>query len=277
MNETFEHKNSLTFDDLFQEYCETMSFTMSPKTLETKKYYYNKHFKEKYGHFIITNFKYRDAQLFANELLQKGLKPKTVKNIIDIFKVLFKYAQKNEYVTKNPFEFVELPKFDNRIYFSFTKEEIERFIKTALNFPDQKFRGIFTFLLHGRRLNEVLSLTWDNIDFQNEVYFIPPQINKAKRMMTYQMTSLLKDILVRQELLKDVECPSSPYVFPSSVTCRKIQDIRKQFKKLLDLAKIDKKMRIHDIRHLLATYSINYLGLSVKCRRSFIYTWPYKY
>jgi len=82
--------------------------------------------------------------------------------------------------------------------------------------------------------------------------------------MTYQMTDLLKDVLMRQEVLKDIECPTSVYVFPSSVTCRKIQDIRKQFKKLLALAGIDKKMRIHDIRHLVASYSINYLGLSVE-------------
>jgi integrase len=265
MKKDFNHNETpLTFNDLFQEYCEMMSFTMSSKTLETKKYYYNKHFKDKYGDSIISNFKYRDAQFFANELLKKGLKPKTVKNIIDIFKVLFKYAQKNEYIDKNPFEFVELPRFDNRIYFSFTEEEIKRFIKTALNYPDQKFRGIFTFLLHGRRLNEVLSLTWNNIDFENEVYFIPPQINKAKRIMSYQMTNLLKEVLQRQKLLNEIECLNSPYVFPSSVTCRKIQDIRKQFKKLLSLAKIDKKMRIHDIRHLVATYSINYLGLSVE-------------
>ena len=40
--------------------------------------------------------------------------------------------------------------------------------------------------------------------------------------------------------------------------------MRKRFKKLLRLAQIDKKMRIHDIRHLVASYSINYLGLSIE-------------
>ncbi|WP_457560561.1 tyrosine-type recombinase/integrase [Caminibacter sp.] len=258
------NQTPLTFNELFNEYLQVMKHTMSEKTCQTKIYYYNKHFKEKYGNIIITSFKFKDAQLFVNELLSKNLQPKTVKNIIDIFKVLYKYAIMNEYCEKNPFEYVQLPQFDNRIYFSFTEEEIKRFIKTALNYPDQKFRGIFTFLLHGRRLNEVLSLTWENVDFENEVYFIPPQINKAKRLMTYQMTDLLKDVLQRQKMLKEIECPTSPYVFPSSVTCRKIQDIRKQFKKLLSLAKINKKMRIHDIRHLVASYSINYLGLSVE-------------
>ena len=265
MKTNFNHNETpLTFNELFNEYLQVMKHTMSEKTFQTKIYYYNKHFKEKYGNIIITDFKFKDAQLFVNELLSKGLQPKTVKNIIDIFKVLYKYAIMNEYCEKNPFFYVQLPQFDNRIYFSFTEDEIKRFIRTALNFPNQKFRGVFTFLLHGRRLNEVLSLTWENIDFEKEIYFIPPKINKAKRFMAYQMTELLKDVLVRQIVMSSVECPNSPYVFPSSVTCRKIQDIRKQFKKLLSLAKIDKKMRIHDIRHLVATYSINFLGFSVE-------------
>ena len=264
INEINHNQTPLTFNELFKEYCLLYKNTLSEKTYQTKVYYYNKHFKEKYGNNIITDFKFKDAQLFVNELLEKGLKPKTVKNIVNDFKVLFNYAIKNEYVNKNPFQYVEIPKFDNRVYFDFTEEEIKRFIRTALNYPDQKFRGIFTFLLHGRRLNEVLSLTWENVDFDNEVYFIPPQINKARRFMTYQMTSLLKDVLQRQKILNQIQCPNSPYVFPSSVTCKKIQDIRKQFKKLLRLAKINKKMRIHDIRHLVASYSINYLGLSVE-------------
>ena len=49
---------------------------MSEKTFQTKIYYYNKHFKEKYGNIIITDFKFKDAQLFVNELLSKSLQPK---------------------------------------------------------------------------------------------------------------------------------------------------------------------------------------------------------
>ena len=258
------HIQTPSFDELFEEYKLLYKNTLSKQTFDTKVSYYNKHFRQKYGHIIISDFKYKNAQFFVNELLEKGLKPKTVKNIINDFKVLLNYAIKNDYIQKNVFQYVDIPSFDNRIYFSFTEEEIKRFIKAVVNFPRQKFRGIFIFLLHGRRLNEVLSLTWDNIDFQNEVYFIPPRINKARRLMTYQMTSLLKDVLEKQKILNQIECPNSLYIFPSSVTCKKIKDIRKQFKKLLFLAKIDKKMRIHDVRHLVASYSINYLGLSVE-------------
>jgi len=263
--ETFKHfKTPLTFNELFNEYCVLYKNTLSKQTFNTKVSYYNKHFRQKYGHIIITDFKFKDAQFFVNELLEKGLKPKTVKNIVNDFKVLLNYAIKNDYLQKNIFNYVDIPSFDNRIYFSFTEEEIKNFIKAVLNFPDPLYRCIFIFLLHGRRLNEVLSLVWDNVDFENEVYYIPPKINKAKRMMVYQMTDLLKFELKAMKLLSFLICPQTKLVFPSRVTCKKIQDIRKPFKKLLRLANIDKKMRIHDIRHLVASYSINYLGLSVE-------------
>jgi integrase len=265
MNQKINHNQTpLTFDELFNEYCNIMQHTMTSHTLRTKQSYYKTHFGHKYGHIIITDFKFKDAQLFANELINKGLQPKTVKNIIDIFKVLYKYAIMNEYCEKNPFSFVQIPQFDNRIYFSFTEDEIKRFINAIINYPETLYRGIFIFLLHGRRLNEVLSLTWDMVDFENKVYYIPPKINKAKKYMQYQMTELLFDTLKNQEEMKKIYCSTSPYVFPSPVTCRKLKDIRKQFKKLLRLAQIDKKMRIHDIRHLVASYSINYLGLSIE-------------
>ncbi len=264
MSNNFHTNSFLTFNDLFDEYKTLYKNTLSKQTFDTKVSYYNKHFRQKYGHIIITDFKFKDAQLFVNELLEKGLKPKTVKNIVNDFKVLLNYAIKNDYIQKNVFNYVDIPSFDNRIYFSFTEEEIKRFINAVLNYPELKYRGIFVFLLHGRRLNEVLSLTWENIDFDNEIYFIPPQKNKARRMMKYQMTDLLKDVLYYMQNFKNFKCISSPFIFPSSVTCGKIKDIRKPFKRLLEFAGIDKKMRIHDIRHLIASYSINYLGLSVE-------------
>ncbi|EDM22829.1 hypothetical protein CMTB2_04122, partial [Caminibacter mediatlanticus TB-2] len=107
MKQIINHfQTPLTFNELFQEYLEIMSHTMSDKTKQTKIYYYNKHFKDKYGNYIITDFRFKDAQRFVNELLNKGLSPKTTKNIIDIFKVLYKYAIMNEYCEKNPFEYV---------------------------------------------------------------------------------------------------------------------------------------------------------------------------
>ena len=264
MKKQINHFSTPSFNELFDEYCNIMKHTMTSQTLYTKQRYYKKHFGQKYGHIIITDFKFKDAQNFVNELLDKNLSPKTVKNIVDIFKVLYKYAIMNEYCEKNPFEYVILPKFDNKLYFSFTKEEIQSFINAVLNYPETLYRGIFIFLLHGRRLNEVLSLTWNNVDFENKVYFIPPKINKAKRMMEYQMTDILFKTLKNQYQMKKIYCSFSSYVFPSPVTCKKLQDIRKQFKKLLKFAGITKKMRIHDIRHLVASYSINYLGLSVE-------------
>ena len=55
-------------------------------------------------------------------------------------------------------------------------------------------KNIFTFLLHGRRKDEVLSLTWDMVDLEKRTYSIGYEINKAKKNMTYEITDELYEI-----------------------------------------------------------------------------------
>ena len=54
--------------------------------------------------------------------------------------------------------------------------------RTIINFKEPLYKDIFTFLLHGRRKDEVLSLTWDMIDLEKRVYYIGFEINKAKKI-----------------------------------------------------------------------------------------------
>ena len=50
------------------------------------------------------------------------------------------------------------------------------------------YRGIFIWLLHGRRVGEVLSLDWKNVNLKNGTYTITAENNKAKVDMTYKLT-----------------------------------------------------------------------------------------
>lgn len=253
---------NITFNELFNEYLQLIQPLQSEQTIKTKVSAYNKHFGQKYGRDIITSFKYKEWQLFFNELLSSGLKVKTVKNIKDMFQVMINTAIKMDYITTNYVSYVELPKYDNKRYFDFTDDEIKRFIKASLNFENDLYRGIFITLLHGRRLNEVLSLKWKDIDFTNKVYLIEFQNNKARRSMTYMMTDILHFNLIN--LYSKYQPNSNDFVFPSPVTNKKLKDIRRQWKKLLKKSKITKPMRIHDIRHLIGSYAVNSLGMSIE-------------
>lgn len=70
------------------------------------------------------------------------------------------------------------------------------FIHALLSYDVYMYKDIFLFLLHGRRRNEVLSLSWDMVDLEQRLYYIPAQINKARKNMSHKMTDILYDRLM---------------------------------------------------------------------------------
>ena len=257
---------SVTLDQLFSEYIEMIEYIQSDQTIRTKKGYYRKHIKERFGSQDINSLKYKDFQLFVNDLLKSGLKPKTVKNIKDILRALYKMAIKMEYTTQNPLLDIELPKYDNKRYFSHSVEYQQKLIKAIKEFEEPIYRDIFFFLLHGRRLNEVLSLEWDMIDLDRMTYLIPAKINKAKRNMEYKMSAQLFDrlsVYYQKACIEQKKLIPKGYIFLNPKTGKKFVDLRKAWKRLLATQNLP-HTRIHDIRHLIGTYSINYLEIPVE-------------
>ncbi len=257
---------SITLDQLFSEYIEMVEYIHSEQTVRTKKGYYRKHIKERFGSRDINSLKYKDFQLFVNELLKSGLKPKTVKNIKDILQVVYKMAIKMEYTTQNPLLDVELPKFDNKRYFSHSVEHQQKLIKAIKEFQEPIYKDIFFFLLHGRRLNEVLSLEWDMVDMNRMTYYIPAKINKAKRNMEFKMSVQLYDRLsvhYQKACLEQKTLIPKGYIFLNPKTGKKFVDLRKPWKRLLATQNLP-HTRIHDLRHLVGTYSVNYLEIPVE-------------
>ena len=186
----------MTLQNLFKQYFELIEPLQSVQTIRTKKGFTQKHIMPIFAQMPVSEVTYPMLQKFVNDLLNNGLKPKTVKNILDVIKVVFKLAIRLSLIKENPCDFVELPKYDNKRYFSFSSAVQTDFIYAILTYDVYMYRDIFLFLLHGRRRNEVLSLSWDMVDMEQRLYYIPAQINKARKNMSYKMTDILYDRLM---------------------------------------------------------------------------------
>jgi integrase len=219
------------------------------------------------GQEKIEVLQYKDYQKLANNLLDRGLKPKTVKNIFLVLRGMYKFAKKNDWVSStDPIEYVEFPKFDNRRYFTINVTLQVQYIRAIMNFNEDIYRDIFLFLLHGRRLNEVLDLKWQYIDLNEGILYLPAKRNKSRKNLSFQLTDRLIEALKRYQL-EAIDRENTPfiqgYVFVNPRTGTRFNDLRKPWKRLLDLAQLP-KIRIHDIRHLVATYAINELELPIE-------------
>ena len=252
----------MTLNELFKNYLEYYELILSPSTLRSDISTYQKHFKDGLGLKNVNEINFIDIQRFCNELITRDYKIKTVKNILAKLKVIFKLALKLEIINKNPCDFIELPKFDNKRYFDYSVSIQKKFIK-AISENKEPSADIFFFLLHGRRKNEVLSLKFSDINFKTRTYMIPFKINKAKRDMIYKMSDELYDRLYKRYINAKRNGQLNDFVFKNPKTNAKYQDLRKSWRSLLKRNSLP-LIRLHDIRHLIGTYSINYLKIPIE-------------
>ena len=252
----------MTLNELFKNYLEYYELILSPSTLRSDISTYQKHFKDDLGLKNVDEINFLDIQRFCNDLIKRDYKIKTVKNILAKLKVIFKLALKLEIINKNPCDFIELPKFDNKRYFDYSVAIQKKFIK-AISENKEPGADIFFFLLHGRRKNEVLSLKFSDINFKTRTYTIPFKINKAKRDMVYKMSDELYDRLYKRYINAKRNGQLNDFVFKNPKTNAKYQDLRKSWRSLLRRNSLP-LIRLHDIRHLIGTYSINYLKIPIE-------------
>ncbi|PSM52722.1 site-specific tyrosine recombinase, phage integrase family (INT_Rci_Hp1_C domain) [Campylobacter blaseri] len=252
----------MILNELFKSYLEYNELLLSKSTIRSNIYTYNKHLRPLFGKIEVNKITFLDIQKFCNNLLKQNYKVKTVKNILVILRVCFNFAIKLDLINKNACDLVELPKFDNKRYFDYSLQIQKRIIKAIIENTNYN-ADIYFFLLHGRRKNEVLSLKWEDINLKTKTYIIPFTINKAKRNMTYTMSNELYKRLYKRYIEAKKNNQLNNYVFINPVTNTKFTDLRRSWNSLLKRNNLP-KIRLHDIRHLVATYSINHLKLPIE-------------
>jgi len=249
---------SLTLEKIWIMYYNHIvaSQSNSEQTIKTKLGHWKNYISKNIDKKDINKIKNNDIQIIINNVLKEKT-PKTAKNILNTISSIFNFAIKNEYISNNPTRYIEIPKFDNERIYPLTNEESKRLFKTIINYEELIYRGIFTFLLHGRRLNEVLSMEWSMINIDKGIYTVGYDINKAKKNMIYQLTPEIMELFLNIEY-------SSGLLFRSPITGKKFKCIRKAWKRILKAANISKNVTIHDLRHLIGEISVNELELPLE-------------
>ena len=256
----------MKLNNLSIQYFKHSKMIHSDKTYKTNQGFYNNHIKVVFGDLHVKDIKYSLVQSFADTLLVDKKAPKTVKNILTVLSNLLNLAIKDEIIDKNVVHFVELPKFDNTRYFDYPVSIQKEFLKSMLSYDEPIYKDIFLFLFHGRRRNEVLSLEFSMIDFEQRLYKIPAKINKAKRNQSHKMTDILYARLYKHYAIacinQETKYPKG-FVFCNPFTLTRFYDLTKAWARFLDKNDLP-EIRLHDIRHLIGTYTTNTLELPIE-------------
>lgn len=139
------------------------------------------HIKPALGQVRLTALTPLQIQSFYNSLMtEKGLSPKTVKNVHGIFHRALEKAVRLGYIRINPTAACDLPKAERKEIHPMEEEEIIRFLEAI---RDHKFGYIYwVTLFTGMRQGEVLGLTWDCVDFEKNTLLINKQLQKTDKV-----------------------------------------------------------------------------------------------
>jgi integrase len=159
---------------------------------------------------------------------------------------MFKRFVLNGTLNINPADLIQIPKFDNQVSVDLSDEQIKKLFDLLYAYPIEPYRSMFIWLTHGRRLNEVLSLKWKDINFNNGTYTIQSENNKVRKPMTYKLSS------EQLATLEAIDNESQGYVFHAIKDENKKMDkgtIRTHWEKII--SELGIHLRMHDLRHLI--------------------------
>ena len=203
-----------------------------------------------------------------------GLSPKTMKTHRLIIQLVCKEALKNDLISKNPCEFVIMPKQQRREPDFYSNDELQIMFNELRN--EHIYPLLYFTVLYGLRRSEVLGLKWDSVNFDNNIITIKHTVvrftkvvekdstKNASSFRSYPLTLDVKEILL---LLKQQEQENrrlfgkqyidNDYIFKWQNGKPYAPDyITMKFSKLLKQHKL-RHIRFHDLRHSCASMLVS--------------------
>jgi len=237
------------------------------------------------GATLLTNIKARDAEAFISERLSSGISPATANKDIRTLRGIFNLAiEPRGYLKEgqNPFAKIKQRKKSSKPVNYLSMDEYRIVLETTDSLWWKAF--ISAAYCCGLRRGEIVNLTWNDIDFENQYINVNPKEHGKHTIEWEPKDHECRVIPMPDEttqLFVDLQAESptgSPYVFISperlrhikkriqkgtwNSKCETINNLIKTFNKLCKKAGISKSS-IHDMRRSAITNWAQHLPIQV--------------
>jgi integrase len=237
-----------------------------------------KHIIPSLGHIELRKLKPQHIQQFYADKTKEGQSPSSIEKMHSVLHRALDNAVKWKLVTENVSDTVTLPKVYEREWPVLTKEQIIKLVSVA----DTHSMGAFIklALMSGMRHSEMLALKWQAIDFETGILTVKysvarlpgygfvegePKTDDSARKITLPQFVLnaLKEHGERQQQLKQMlgsEWKDKDLVFCTGTgNYLQLGHNLVCFRRVLKEVGLPETMRVHDLRHNVATFLINVL------------------
>ena len=173
----------------------------------------------------------------------------TVNRYLATLSILFTYGQKHcGWLTNNVCSDVPKRKESRGRTRFLTENEVDRLLTECRKVDNQLLYLLVTIALNtGARHGEIINLTWDNVDFVNDMFYFIDTKNGEDRGVS--MPSIVKDELLKHRKIRHIKS-NLLFARPDGL---KAKDLRWHWEQVLIKAKIE-NFKFHDLRHTAASY-----------------------
>lgn len=217
------------------------------------------------------------TQAFCDELLnERGLSPKTVKDILVVLQSVIKHAEKQH--PELSYVKIIYPKSIKKEMRVLTRDEEERFVAYLQKDMDSCKFGILLALFTGMRIGEICALKWEMISKDDRAIRIsatmqrlrdhdsadgprtkliigPPKSDMSMRIIP--LTDIIFSLCEKMRPMRD-----SSYILTGTALCMEPRTLQYRLKKYTNECGLD-GVHFHTLRHTFATRCVE-VGFEIK-------------
>lgn len=248
--------DSILMKDALRKYLDEVSTQKRPRTAERDALSAS-YLKQEFGSLTMAQVTSKKVSKYRDKRLKKT-SPHSVRLELSLLSHLFNVALKEWGIGKfdNPLRFVKRPQVPEGRCPILSEPQIQKLIEEC---KKSKSRFLYPFVLlalhTGCRSMELRTLRWSQVDLTEGCISLIGMMTKNHRSRIIPLTPAAVSILKELNEKKGV----SDLVFPSRGDLKKPRDMHMAFDRAVKRAGLTDipgagKLRIHDLRHLCASY-----------------------
>lgn len=180
-NKTIQAEERKRFLHYCNEWLQLNRSMVKESTLVKYATIIEKHIKPTLGGCHVQSITSLAVEQFGHELLtDKGLSPKTVRDILTLLRSIMKYAAKQTPGVQ--LVDISLPKDAKKEMRILTKDEQRNFIRYLTSEPDECKFGVLLALLTGMRIGEICALRWQDISLTEKTIKVSSTMQRLKNL-----------------------------------------------------------------------------------------------